>query len=203
MDFFQRFPTVNYIMTEGGVSINRTVPNMTVALDMVLSDEEGTSFSFYRIKDRDRPDTVAAQFYGSSRYAWIILLANKMRDWYDWPLTDEEFYHYMARKYESVVGLKDGITQAKDTVHERLWLRPDGQRLIIDHAQYLAKIAEGAQILSGISAYVPTDGQEAVCIVSKYDDEQSKNDAARLIRVPSLSSIGSLDQRLSELLGRR
>lgn len=204
MRFFQRFPTLEYRLTEYGanteVQLARTVPNMTVSLQLVVGDEEGSSFLFYRIKDRDRPDTVAAQFYGSSEYAWVVLLANNMRDWYDWPLDDREFYDYIARKHESVVGARDGVPVAQQTPYERLWLRPDGQQLVLDHPAYLAKIAEGVDVISGVDAFDPSQGRDAVCIVSLYTKEYNDNDARRLIRLPALSALAALDQRLSDLL---
>ena len=204
MKFFQRFPTLQYRTTEVGsnseVQLTRTVPNMTVSLKLTIGDDEGTSFWFYRVKDRDRPDTVSAQFYGSSEYAWVILLANKMQDWYDWPLTDHEFAAYINRKYESVPGLNDGIVRSKRMIHQRLWLLPDGQKLALDEPGYLAKIAEGALIVVGESAFDPSLNRDGVCEVSVYTKEYEDNDSRRLIRVPTLSALQSVKQQLAAVL---
>ena len=204
MRFFQRFPTLEYRLTETGANtamqVSRIVPNMTVSLQLLVGDEDGTSFHFYRIKDRDRPDTISAQFYGTTEHAWIVLLANGMRDWYDWPLNDHEFYQYMSRKYESTVGARDGVRVAHLRIHERLWLRADGQRLVIDEQMYRDKIAEGALILSGVSAFDPTEGRDAVVEISLYTKEYTENDDRRLIRLPTMVAMTGINARLSALL---
>lgn len=204
MQFFQRFPTLPYQSIERGANtthqLTRTVPNMTVSLNLTIGDEEGTAFSFYRVTDRDRPDTVSANFYGSTEYAWVILLANGMRDWYDWPLTDREFAEYMARKYETLTDARDGREVAHQTTYQYLWLRPDGQRLVLDREGYLAQIAAGASIIPGIDAYDVTLGRDAVCAVSIYAKEYMDNDARRLIRVPTLASLSNITRQLDTVL---
>lgn len=113
MRFFQRFPTVTYTTTEvvDGIeqTLLRTVPNMTArfAVDMTAG-----SFTYYTVQDRDRPDTLAAQWYGSSRYTWVVLLSNNMRDLYDWPMSSKEFADYITTKYTDYVVESASISAA-------------------------------------------------------------------------------------------
>ena len=191
MQFFQQFPALSYITTEGADDqlINRIVPNMTVKLAMDVLENENLPYFTYRIKDTDRPDTVAVDMYGSTKYAWVILLANKMRDWYDWPLNDREFYDYMNLKYEYPAGAKNGVDQARSNtaLYEYAWNHPDGVRLVVSQEMYSNALA------------VPVAERE-VPPVTRYQKEYQANDAKRTIRVPSIDVIGPLNDRLLKLL---
>lgn len=126
MQYFQKFPPINYTLTEINASgnaerITRVIPNMTVKLLLEAITKESVQFETYKIKDKDRPDTVSAQFYGSSEYAWILFLANNMRDWYDWPLNEQEFYDYVNTRYETSPGAKNGIEISSTTIDAHEW----------------------------------------------------------------------------------
>lgn len=134
MRYFQEFPSINYKTTEivDGIpqQLIRVVPNMTVRFN--VSYQLG-DYEWYQIQEQDRPDTLAAQWYGSSSYAWVILLSNGMRDMYDWPMNSLQFYDYMNRKYESSPGLRDGVEQSSSTVYQFLWKDPiSNQEIVVD-----------------------------------------------------------------------
>ena len=138
MRYFQKFPTINYqtIEIENGLprTMNRIVPNMLVRLQSTI---ELGAYEWYKIQDRDRADLLAAQWYGDSQYAWVILLSNNMRDLYDWPMTNLEFHDYMAQKYESAVNMGDGVEQSQTTVYQYLWKNPNtAQELVVDAVLY-------------------------------------------------------------------
>lgn len=185
MQFFQRFPALSYTTTEGTSDqiINRQVSNLTVKLVMDILDDEKLPYLNYRIKDTDRPDTVAADVYGTSRYAWIVLLANKMRDWYDWPLTDQEFYTYMNQKYASVEGANDGADVARSMIYQYVWNHPNVGPVVVDQEAY---------------TILPAAQRE---VISYYRKEYQDNDAKRLIRLPEQSVASDINARLSQLLG--
>jgi hypothetical protein len=180
MQYFQKFPSILYQMSEAAngvfTRIERTVPNMTVRLKLEIFDDKNTPYNTYRISDTDRPDTIAAQMYGSSRYAWVIMLANDMKDWYDWPLTDREFYNYMNAKYETTAGANDGFEASKSVVYQYRW-NTDNQILIVDAETY-------AEL---------SDSEKEIIYV--HGHEQTLNDNRRLIRLPTLDALPSiLDQ---------
>lgn len=175
MLFFQYFPRVSYRSVEqsDGESqvLSRVVPNMTVKLALNIFADENLPYLTYRIKDRDRPDTVSVQLYGASRYAWVILLANNMRDLYDWPLDDREFTAYMNRKYETTPGALDGVVRSKQLVHRLVWVRSDEQELDVDATYYDT---------------LPATDRRTDTI---YDHEYADNDARRYIRVPTFEAL--------------
>jgi hypothetical protein len=168
MKYFQSFPRIAYKTTEidNGISQTfvRVVPNMTLRFD--VSYQAG-SYEWYRIQEHDRPDTLAAQWYGSTRYTWVVLLSNNMHDLYDWPLTPLQFYNYISRKYESVEGARDGIAVASstETPYQYLWTEPTSfQELVVDKAFYDAKLATTLE----------TD--ESLRVKTLYDYESELND---------------------------
>jgi len=138
MRYFQNFPSVVYQTSEivNGIPqlTDRIVPNMTVRFKPFF---ESFSFVPYTVQDRDRPDTVAAKFYRSSEYTWVVLLSNEMNSLYDWPMSSREFADYMNAKYESATGANDGIVEAQDTIYEYRWIHPEtGQKLVVDETYY-------------------------------------------------------------------
>lgn len=67
----------------------------------------------YTIEEGLRADQVAYYYYGDANLVWLVYLANNIIDpYYDWPLTSEELYDMIAKKYESQAGTK-GLDVAK------------------------------------------------------------------------------------------
>ncbi len=65
----------------------------------------------YFIKDGDRPETIAEEYYGSTSYFWIILFANDIKNIYeDWPRTQEALDEYITYKYKT-------LEEATSTTH--------------------------------------------------------------------------------------
>lgn len=188
MRYFQDFPRTEYTMSEAanGVyrKIARTVPNMTVRLTLDAQNDRNLEYETYRIVDTDRPDTIAAQMYGAARYAWVIMLANNMRDWYDWPLTDNEFLAYMNAKYETSAGANDGYDASKSIVHQYVWTTEDGQELVVDQ-----------------TAYNELDPDER-SIVTKFTYEYNANDAKRFIKIPALTSLPTIIEQFNDAVSR-
>lgn len=183
MLFFQQFPSVTYTLNEGtSGSITRVIPNMTVKLVMDFLDSSSIPFNSYTIQDSDRPDTVASRLYGASRYAWVIMLANNMRDTYDWPLTDLQFYDYMNRKYETSAGANDGYDESKNLVAKYIWITPQNIQVEVDSIFY--------------ASLSPNERKT----ISYYETEYDENDLKRTIRVPSLTAIDAVTSELTRLL---
>jgi len=188
MQYFTKFPRIVYTMqetAEGGVSIiSRSIPNMTVRLQMSIFSSPSMGFETLTIKDRDRPDTLAAELYGESEYAWIILLANNMRDWYDWPLDDLEFSRYMKGKYESSPGADDGDIVAHNTIAKYVWTLSDGQTLNVDAIAY---------------ADLPLEEKSSITV---YDQEYRDNDLRRTIRVPPVTQLERIVREFEALVAK-
>lgn len=187
MRYFSKFPKIAYTLTESesGVprAISRTVPNMTVSVQLnTLTDLVQTlPFFTYRIQESERPDTLAVKMYGSSEYVWMIYLANNMRDWFDWPLTDREFERYMNKKYESASGQLDGLSRSQLTTL--------GQRL--SETQYY-QVINGTRYFVNETTYelLPSDDNRGLLTV--YAQETAANEKKRTIRIPRYEVIASI-----------
>ena len=58
-------------------------------------------FNKYAIRDGERPDTLAHQFYGNQFYDWVILLTNNMVNaQYDWPMQNYELYKVLEQEFD-------------------------------------------------------------------------------------------------------
>jgi hypothetical protein len=61
---------------------------------------ELTAFDEYEIKDGQRPDIVADDYYGNPELDWLVLICNNIVNIKDqWPLSDKELYEFASEKY--------------------------------------------------------------------------------------------------------
>lgn len=101
--FFDQFPTLAYSINKTDFTSNdyELVTNIFVRL-RVLRERLNAAFDYYEyvIKETDRPDTLAENFYGDAELHWLVLLMNDIVDpLYGWPLKPNDFYSYLANKY--------------------------------------------------------------------------------------------------------
>jgi hypothetical protein len=115
MAYFNYFPKIAYDVR--GVENNEQYDGITNLLSRVLvkchgwADEDGSAhealvgichYQKYLIRDGDRPDTLAHQFYDDSELHWLIMYANGLsisNPWYDWPLPHLTLSKFITKKY--------------------------------------------------------------------------------------------------------
>jgi hypothetical protein len=94
-NLFEKYPVISYndsicVNVLAKVQFNDTSFNNTAL------------FYPYTIKEGERPDHIALNYYGDSRYIWAVYLSNKIVDpYYEWPLDHESFKSYIVEKYGS------------------------------------------------------------------------------------------------------
>ena len=108
-----------------------------------------TGFTQYTIKNQQRPDQIAEEFYSDPSYDWVILITNNITNIYsEWPMSEYELYDYCERKYgannventhhwetreirgpKNVVLLREGIQVPESFSYKR----PDGTTMLKDH----------------------------------------------------------------------
>jgi hypothetical protein len=67
-----------------------------------------TGFTYYQIKDNERPDQIAEKYYKDSGLDWVILLTNNITNINEqWPLDNDSLYKYLLDKYGSEEVLYD------------------------------------------------------------------------------------------------
>ena len=76
--------------------------------DVVLKTQ--AAFYPYTIKEGERADTIAANYYDDARYTWLVYLSNKIMDpYYEWPLSQYDLEKYLIKKYGTVAEAADKV----------------------------------------------------------------------------------------------
>lgn len=104
-NFLDKFPLVRFSVDRKQLAELDTVRNVLFRVGIVKNVLETNvdSYYYYRIKDSDRPETLAEKIYGDAEAHWIILYANNIYDpYYDWPMDDRTFEKYIIKKYGSL-----------------------------------------------------------------------------------------------------
>ena len=106
MGYFKELPDIyypsplSYKISSGDLIIVKNIFRRGKLYDY-LSDN-ATLFNKYVIEDGDRPDTIAQELYGSSRYDFIIvLIAGITNITQQWPVQDYQVYDIALEKYKT------------------------------------------------------------------------------------------------------
>ena len=146
-------------------------------------------FEKYTIKNNQRPDQVADEVYGNVNYDWVILLVNNIINVYDeWPMTEQELYNYMVRKYgeDDVESIHHWVTQEVRSTRGDIQLRADIQ------------VPEDFQYARPDGTMVPK--AELVRPMSNYDYESGLNDYKRGIHVLKPQFLNSFIEEFEDLV---
>jgi hypothetical protein len=107
MAYFNYFPEIAYDVRgkKNNVRID-FVTNILVRARKKIEITNASLFEQYFIRDGDRADTLAYQFYSDSTLHWIIMYANYMTDpYYSWPMTYFDLQKYITKKYDNPNGI--------------------------------------------------------------------------------------------------
>jgi hypothetical protein len=94
--YFDRFPVVDYAGT--------VAKNILARVDFTDKSKEDiySTFQFTLEEGFERPDLLSYNYYGSSKFDWMIYLTNNIVDpYYDYYKSAEDFKSYMQSKYGS------------------------------------------------------------------------------------------------------
>lgn len=102
--FFKEFPVVPYPFYLGDkrqYALARNVLRRVAFSDRINNQ---VAFTYYDIKDGERPEQIANRLYGNANYHWLILLANDIVDpYYGWYLSQSTLEQYIQQKYSGLV----------------------------------------------------------------------------------------------------
>lgn len=129
-----------------------------------------TVFQKYQIGNNARPETVAEELYGSTRYDWVVLITagiTRVRD--QWPLEDKNLYDYALNIYgEKLNDIHHYETKEVKDSEKRIIL-PAGK--VVDSNFTIPKPGNPLATLNPIVG------------ISNYEYETRKNDKKRSIYV--------------------
>ena len=146
-------------------------------------------FEKYIIQHNERPDQIAGRVYGNVEYDWVVLITNNIINIYDeWPMTEQEMYSYMVRKYG-----KDDV----DGVHH--WVTQE-----IKNTQGDTVLKAGFEVPQDFQ-YSRSDGtvvpkEELVRPISNYDHESQLNDYKRGIHLLKPQYISAFVEEFEKLV---
>jgi hypothetical protein len=100
-DYFRKFPIISY----NGVRV-RDITRRVAFSQKKLRDP--LLFLPYTIRENEKAEDLAHNYYGSVDYTWLVLMANDMLDPYtDWPLNTEMLNRYFIDTYAEISGAAD------------------------------------------------------------------------------------------------
>lgn len=147
MGYTDLFEEIRY----NDVKIRNIFKQINIDVDYL---ESKNAFTYYNIKDGEKPEDVARSYYNESQLYWLVLKLNNMRDYfYDWPLTRRELDSYVDSYYEEQSDLiqsqlansDTGVSEAdiKEQIYEALYNENESKRKIrVLKLEYLEPILE-------------------------------------------------------------
>ena len=91
MSFFKQFPQIDYDIQENG-EISK-IYDIYRHVDVVnKKTDDFTSYTFYEIKDGDRPDIISQKLYGTPDYYWTFFIINDFL---------QHGYNYFYKSYQT------------------------------------------------------------------------------------------------------
>ncbi len=144
-------------------------------------------FSQYTIKNNQRPDQVAYDFYGDMQYDWVVLLCNNILNVYDeWPMTEDELERDIDSEYENPDSIHHWVTQKIRDTKGRVLIKP------------------GMEVPENWS-YTRPDGTvvgkaDTVRPISVYDYESERNNYKRNIYLLRKQYLGGFVEEFKNLV---
>ena len=110
-DFFKNYKSFYYNIDKVKPITGKLATNILSRANLVSGILKNVrSYYPYRIKEYERPDVIAEQYYGNSDLVFLIFLANNIQDpLYDWPLFGNELTNFIKEKYGSVDSARTGV----------------------------------------------------------------------------------------------
>lgn len=104
MAYFDKVPEILYLKYDKNPEDGTYIAIRNIFARIKLIDNivpGGTLFEDYFVKDGERPDTIAMDFYSDPGLDWIIMIINNIKNLYnDWPMTQPVFINYLNAQYD-------------------------------------------------------------------------------------------------------
>ena len=102
--YFNYFPRTTYEFANSSFDINKPVVDITLKtriFDEKLADDPYFYFP-YTVREYERAEDVSYEYYGDTKYVWLVYLSNDIVDPYtQWPKNDRDFKNSLIKKYET------------------------------------------------------------------------------------------------------
>jgi len=103
MSYFRQFPTLPYDFDRNGI-LQNVVDIYRGARPLTAFADDANAYSFYSVKNGERPDIVSQRLYGTTQYYWTFFIINDfLHDGLaGWPMSQEKLHDYMDEEFEGV-----------------------------------------------------------------------------------------------------
>jgi hypothetical protein len=103
MSYFRQFPNIPYDFDRNGI-LQNVVDIYRGARPLRSRIDDMNAYSFYEIKNGERPDIVSQRLYGTTQYYWTFFITNDfLHDGLAaWPMSQEKLSDYMNQEYSGV-----------------------------------------------------------------------------------------------------
>ena len=187
MQYFKFFPKT-FNSRDGFANDIKYVTNIMSRFNILRSVlNNTTSFHSVTLKQNERPDTVAHKYYGSSEYAWLVLLSNQYVDakW-EWPLDDDEFEKYISVKYGSIAEARTRIVRYEKKINGRFYQ--------VDETSFLP----GYSNINDNGFVFDSDGALSgeFKAITAYQEESDINEKKREIQLIDRALLGIVEKEL-------
>lgn len=83
--------------------------------DSIIGD--ASLYYAYEVKEGERPDNIAANYYEDPSLDWLVYYSNKVVDpYFEWPLGVNEFDQFVASKYAPTMEVNKGVAEAQQKI---------------------------------------------------------------------------------------
>lgn len=105
MTYFRELPDIqyeNFLDTSRSSMDYITLKNLFLRADLFdFLKKNVYVFDKYEIREEQRPDQIAEELYGSPTYDWVVILVANIINYQDnYPLTSQQLYEYVVKKYD-------------------------------------------------------------------------------------------------------
>jgi len=187
--YFTNFPLIEY-----GGSTARNILLKSEFFKQVINS--AGAFYTYVVRNGERPDTIAYDYYGSSDYTWLVYLSNVIIDpYFEWPLTDLQFDEYIVDKY----GTMSNALQTVVYYEYNKNIDPTTD----DEYEYNINYKMDKDTYAALTD--PTNPNYDATVAAKwiaksaYDYELDKNDSLRPIRLLDVSYLNQVNREISNI----
>jgi len=169
MSLFRELPTTTFL--------NQKIVNLAIGVKLnQLVEQDALSFLDYVAESGMQPDHIAHDYYEDSKYAWLVLLANKIVDpYFQWPLDTYDFDQWIKKKYGSIAAAQ------ATTIH-------------CEHkTKKLTVSADSLTVSNGVSS----SDYDAIDAYTYWD---RINDNRRHLKIVNRVYLPSIDKQLKDLM---
>ena len=179
MTYFKNFPLIDY----NGISLRNILLKAKIVKNVFKRFDV---YYPYTLEDWERPDTIAFDYYGDSKYAWVIYIANDIVDpYYEWVLSTEDLISMIKSKYNMTLDETrnhiihyryEGVGEDESIIKRKTWLMPKETFINLPSSER--------------AGWVP---------VYAYDYEVEQNESRRNIRLLDSNYITTIDTEMKKI----